>query len=347
VAWRRQHRRRAGVRSSPAVGRPKCPRRTVASAGAARPIWLASSPALSSLLAPATRNFHRRATVRRRAPAANRLDHRKGADAAGADRHRGATDRRGEGRARASRRSSRRPTSGSGRFATAPRQGAAVRNGVGGGAGTPGADDRPSATPPRCYLCPAGSPGGWAGHIPDVASFLTGAGLDVLGAPGGQAPRTLRDIQAGQAAGRFTIPSAELALAAVAGDLLGLLWLHQRHPDRIAHTSVDRLAEATLRLLDVPAAEAARLVTLPLEHQELVPLPGDRSPRLLDCRADVRCDYLLAAQAHMRGPKRCAGKSHQLNDASSPRAARRSVSEYDLGPVARAGPRLRRRWWYA
>jgi Tetracyclin repressor-like, C-terminal domain len=85
----------------------------------------------------------------------------------------------------------------------------------------------------------------------------------------GQAPRALRDIQAGQAAGRFTIPSAELALAAVAGDLLGLLWLwlHQRHPDRIAQTSVDRLAEATLRLLHVPAAEAARLVTLRLNSR--------------------------------------------------------------------------------
>jgi AcrR family transcriptional regulator len=103
---------------------------------------------------------------------------------------------------------------------------------------------------------------GWT-H-PDIARFLTGAGLDVLDAAGGLAPRALRDIKAGQAAGRFTIPSAELALAAVAGNLLGLLWLHQRHPGRIEETSVDQLAEATLRLLGVPAAEAARLVTCPL-----------------------------------------------------------------------------------
>jgi hypothetical protein len=38
----------------------------------------------------------------------------------------------------------------------------------------------------------------------------------------------LRDIKAGQAAGRFTLPNAEIALAAIAGGLLGLLRLRQR-----------------------------------------------------------------------------------------------------------------------
>jgi AcrR family transcriptional regulator len=103
---------------------------------------------------------------------------------------------------------------------------------------------------------------GWT-H-PDIARFLTGAGLDLLDAPRGLAPRALRDIKAGQAAGRFTVSSAELALAAVAGDLLGLLWLRQRHPGRIKEASVDELAEATLRLLGVPAPEAVRLAALPL-----------------------------------------------------------------------------------
>ena len=103
---------------------------------------------------------------------------------------------------------------------------------------------------------------GWT-H-PDIARFITGAGLELLDAPRGLAPRALRDIKAGQAAGRFTIPSAEVALAAVAGDLLGLLWLRQRHPDRIGQDAVDQLAEAILRLLGVPAPEAAHLATLPL-----------------------------------------------------------------------------------
>ena len=103
---------------------------------------------------------------------------------------------------------------------------------------------------------------GWT-H-PDIAGFLTGAGLDVLDTPHGLAPRALRDIEAGQAAGRFTVPDPEIALSAVAGGLLGLLRMCQRHPERITETTVDQLAEAVLRLLGVPAPEAARLVALPL-----------------------------------------------------------------------------------
>jgi len=103
---------------------------------------------------------------------------------------------------------------------------------------------------------------GWT-H-PDIAGFLTGTGLDVLDIPVGLAPRALRDIKAGQSAGRFTIPDAEIALSAVAGGLLGLLRMCQRHPERITEASVDQLAEAVLRLLGVPAPEAARLAALPL-----------------------------------------------------------------------------------
>ena len=44
---------------------------------------------------------------------------------------------------------------------------------------------------------------GWT-H-PDIAGFLVGSGLDVLDIPTGLAPRALRDIQAGQATGRFTV----------------------------------------------------------------------------------------------------------------------------------------------
>jgi AcrR family transcriptional regulator len=108
---------------------------------------------------------------------------------------------------------------------------------------------------------------GWT-H-PDIAGFLTGAGLGALDIPGGLAPRALRDIQAGQAAGRFTVPDAEIALSAVAGGLLGLLRMCQRHPDRVTETTVDQLAEAELRLLGVPAGEAARLTALPLPPMRL------------------------------------------------------------------------------
>ena len=98
---------------------------------------------------------------------------------------------------------------------------------------------------------------GWT--RPDVARFLTGAGLEALNASRGLAPRALRDIQAGQAAGRFTVPDAEIALGAVAGGLLGLLRLRERQPGRVDEASVDRLTEACLRLLGVPASDAARL----------------------------------------------------------------------------------------
>ena len=103
---------------------------------------------------------------------------------------------------------------------------------------------------------------GWT-H-PDIAGFLTGAGLDALDIPVGLGPRALRDIQAGQDTGRFTIPDAEIALSAVAGGLLGLLRLCQRQPERVSETTVDQLAEALLRMFGVPAPEAARLVALPL-----------------------------------------------------------------------------------
>ena len=103
---------------------------------------------------------------------------------------------------------------------------------------------------------------GWT-H-PDIAGFLAGAGLDALDIPGGLAPRALRDIEAGQAAGRFTVPDPEIALSAVAGGLLGLLRLCQRTPGRVNETTVDQLAEAVLRLLGIPAPEAARLAALPL-----------------------------------------------------------------------------------
>ena len=99
---------------------------------------------------------------------------------------------------------------------------------------------------------------GWT-H-PDIARFLTGTGLQALDASRGLAPRALRDIQAGHAAGRFTVTDAQIALSAVADGLLGLLRLRERHPERVDETSVDQLTEACLRLLGVPASEAARLV---------------------------------------------------------------------------------------
>jgi AcrR family transcriptional regulator len=103
---------------------------------------------------------------------------------------------------------------------------------------------------------------------PEVARFITGAGLDLLDASGGLAPRAMRDIEAGQAAGQFSVADAEVALSAVAGGLIGLLRRHQRHPERVGESSVDELAEACLRLLGLPAAKAKRMARLPLPATE-------------------------------------------------------------------------------
>ena len=83
--------------------------------------------------------------------------------------------------------------------------------------------------------------------------------------PWGLAPRALRDIRAGEAAGRFTVAHPEIALSTVAGGLLGLLRVHQHQPDQIDESAVDQLAEAILRMLGVPTRAAKRIAarTLP------------------------------------------------------------------------------------
>jgi AcrR family transcriptional regulator len=58
--------------------------------------------------------------------------------------------------------------------------------------------------------------------------------------------------------------AVSLRIYAVAGGLLGVLRLRQWHPERIDKASVDQLAEASLRMLGVPASEAARIAALDL-----------------------------------------------------------------------------------
>jgi AcrR family transcriptional regulator len=99
---------------------------------------------------------------------------------------------------------------------------------------------------------------------PDFARFLIGSGLDIVDLSVGLTPRALRDIRAGQASGRFAVLDAQVALSAVAGGLLGLLRLRERQPEQVDETSVEQFAEAALRLLAVPAAEAARIVAMQL-----------------------------------------------------------------------------------
>ncbi|MEV5713033.1 TetR/AcrR family transcriptional regulator [Amycolatopsis mediterranei] len=107
---------------------------------------------------------------------------------------------------------------------------------------------------------------GWT-H-PDLARFLTGAGLGLLDVSWGLAPRARRDIEAGQAAGRFTGTHPDIALSAAAGGLLGLLRVHQDRPGDVGESAVDQLAAALLRMLGVPARDAGRVATRPLPEIE-------------------------------------------------------------------------------
>ena len=68
----------------------------------------------------------------------------------------------------------------------------------------------------------------------------------------------------------FSLAMGQLfSLLVYAGGLLGLLRMCQRHPDCATEASVDQLAEAVLRLLGVPAPEAARLIALPLPPTDM------------------------------------------------------------------------------
>ncbi len=99
---------------------------------------------------------------------------------------------------------------------------------------------------------------------PQLANALIETCLDILDVPTGLAPRALRDVQAGQAVGRFTIADADVALGAATGRLLWLFRRRLRHPQRVDETAIDQFTEASLGMLGAPADDAARLVATQL-----------------------------------------------------------------------------------
>jgi len=113
---------------------------------------------------------------------------------------------------------------------------------------------------------------------PTIAGFFADAGLDAIEFPSGLAARGLRDIRAGQAAGRFTVKEAEVALSAIAGGMCGLLRSHRRDLENVDESSVEELAEEALRLLGVPAREAARIVAWPLPTEDTLRPPAPLQP---------------------------------------------------------------------
>lgn len=99
---------------------------------------------------------------------------------------------------------------------------------------------------------------------PRECEILLASGLPLLSSDRGLAPRALRDIKAGVAAGRFRVDDPELALAMAGGALLGLGKLLRDNPDRDDARAADAVTEDVLRLFGLSAAEAHEVCERPL-----------------------------------------------------------------------------------
>ncbi|BBY01196.1 putative TetR-family transcriptional regulator [Mycobacterium seoulense] len=99
---------------------------------------------------------------------------------------------------------------------------------------------------------------------PQESRILLANGMELLSSHRGLAPRALRDIKAGVAAGRFDVDDPELALAMAGGALLGLGNLLREDPDRDDARAADLVTENVLRLFGLGAAEAHAICRRPL-----------------------------------------------------------------------------------
>lgn len=99
---------------------------------------------------------------------------------------------------------------------------------------------------------------------PAIAQVMVRHGVGYMDSDRGLAPRALRDITAGIAAGQFYAPNPQLALTITAGALFTTL--HKSLTDgAFSDDSIyDQLAEHLLRMLGMPPDEAHRLATVPL-----------------------------------------------------------------------------------
>ena len=99
---------------------------------------------------------------------------------------------------------------------------------------------------------------------PQESEVLLANGPALLSADRGLAPRALRDIKVGVAAGRFKVDDPELALAMAGGALLGLGKLLRDNPDRDDARAADTVTESVLQLLGLSAEEAHAVCQRPL-----------------------------------------------------------------------------------
>src|ERR1700761_5415546 len=103
--------------------------------------------------------------------------------------------------------------------------------------------------------------------LPQQSEILLANGTDLLWSDRGLAPRALRDIEAGAAAGRFSGVARDdprLAVAMAGGMLLGLGALLRNEPDRDGAAAADGITENVLRLFGLSADEARAICQRPL-----------------------------------------------------------------------------------
>ena len=99
---------------------------------------------------------------------------------------------------------------------------------------------------------------------PNISRVLLNAGVELISADRGLAPRALRDIEAATRAGRFSVHDPELALAVAGGALMGLGQLLHDQPDRDDAEAADTVTRDLLIMWGLPATEAAEICSRPL-----------------------------------------------------------------------------------
>ncbi len=99
---------------------------------------------------------------------------------------------------------------------------------------------------------------------PNMSRVLLNAGVELISADRGLAPRALRDIDAATRAGRFSVADPMLALAVAGGALMGLGQLLHYQPERDDAEAADRVTRDVLIMFGVPAEEATEICRRPL-----------------------------------------------------------------------------------
>ncbi|USQ86334.1 TetR family transcriptional regulator [Streptomyces phaeoluteigriseus] len=99
---------------------------------------------------------------------------------------------------------------------------------------------------------------------PELMQVLRHRGLGHIHSDRGLAPRALRDLERGVAAGRFIAVDPTVALSALGGSLLSLVELRFARPGLDADGAASDLAEMVLRMLGVPPDDAHDIARHPL-----------------------------------------------------------------------------------